>query len=169
LATVAKTTLVEFRGYALCAIYLSNRVTLSNRVNQWFIALGGLKMNKSELIDKVASDVGISKVQADRAIKAVIDAITETLKKGDPVALIGFGNFKVSLRQARVGLNPQTGAKMDIPEKRVVRFAAGSKLQAAVNPAEAKPTPETKAPAAAKSKGKPSASKAPASKSGKKK
>ena len=90
-------------------------------------------MNKAELIDAVAKSSGLSKADSDRALGAVVDTITKTLKKGGTVALVGFGTFKVSKRSARTGRNPQTGATIKIAARKVPRFAAGKSLKDAVN------------------------------------
>ncbi len=90
-------------------------------------------MNKSELIDAVAAGADISKASAGRAIDSMVDAITESLRKGDPVALVGFGTFSVKDRAARQGRNPQTGATIQIPAARVPGFKAGKGLKDAVN------------------------------------
>ena len=89
-------------------------------------------MNKSELIDAVAKASGLTKADSDRALAAIVDTITKTLKKGTPVALVGFGTFKVSKRNARMGRNPQTGATIKIAARRVPRFTAGKGLKDAV-------------------------------------
>ncbi|PHS19666.1 MAG: DNA-binding protein HU [Kangiella sp.] len=90
-------------------------------------------MNKSELVDAIASGADISKASAGRALDSVIETITESLKKGDPVALVGFGTFSVKDRAARQGRNPQTGATIQIPAARVPGFKAGKGLKEAVN------------------------------------
>lgn len=90
-------------------------------------------MNKSELVDAIASGADISKASAGRALDTVIDTITESLRKGDPVALVGFGTFSVKDRAARQGRNPQTGATIQIPAARVPGFKAGKGLKDAVN------------------------------------
>ncbi len=89
-------------------------------------------MNKAELIEAVAAQTGLSKADADRAINAMTQSITKSLKKGNPVALVGFGTFKVSKRAARLGRNPQTGATLKIPARKVPRFTAGKTLKDAV-------------------------------------
>ena len=89
-------------------------------------------MNKTELIDVIAKEADITKAAAARALDAFTDAVTASLKKGDNVTLIGFGTFKVSQRAARTGRNPQTGAAVKIPKRRVVRFSAGKALKAAI-------------------------------------
>ena len=90
-------------------------------------------MNKSELVDAIASGADISKASAGRALDAMVDSITETLRKGDQVALVGFGTFSVKDRAARTGRNPQTGKTIEIPAARVPGFKAGKGLKDAVN------------------------------------
>ena len=89
-------------------------------------------MNKSELIDAVAKASDLSKADSTRALDAIVDTITKSLKKGNPVALVGFGTFKVSKRSARMGRNPQTGASIKIAARTVPRFTAGKGLKDAV-------------------------------------
>ncbi len=89
-------------------------------------------MNKAQLIDAMAKDAGITKADAKRALDAFVDNTTKALKKGDRVALVGFGSFSISKRSARTGRNPQTGAPIKIAAKKVVRFKAGSELADAV-------------------------------------
>lgn len=90
-------------------------------------------MNKSELIEAIAADAGITKAQADRVIKAFTSAISAALKKGDSVAVLGFGTFKTSQRAARTGRNPQTGKELKIPSRKAPVFSAGKKLKDALN------------------------------------
>lgn len=90
-------------------------------------------MKKVELVEAVATKAGLTKADALRAIDATFEAITEALKKGDKLTLIGFGTFGVSARAAREGRNPQTGAKVSIPARKAVTFKAGSQLKDAVN------------------------------------
>ena len=85
-------------------------------------------MNKAELIDAMAASSGLSKADAKKALDAFIEAVTAALQKGDRVALVGFGSFSVSTRSARKGRNPQTGAEIDIPAKKVVKFKVGNDL-----------------------------------------
>ncbi|MBS1904662.1 MAG: HU family DNA-binding protein [Bacteroidetes bacterium] len=89
-------------------------------------------MNKAELIDAVAKASGLSKADSDRALGAIVETITKTLKKGGAVSLVGFGTFKVSKRSARTGRNPQTGATIKIAARKVPRFAAGKGLKDAI-------------------------------------
>ena len=90
-------------------------------------------MNKGELIEKIAKDSKISKVQASNALNSALDGITSTLKKGSKVTLVGFGTFSVSSRKARTGRNPQTGAPLKIPAKKVTKFVPGAELKKAIN------------------------------------
>jgi len=90
-------------------------------------------MNKAELIDAIASDAGLSKADAKRALDGFVGATTSALKKGDRISLVGFGSFSVSNRAARMGRNPQTGQEIHIAAKNVVRFKAGSELSGKVN------------------------------------
>jgi len=90
-------------------------------------------MNKSQLIDAVAKDAGISKAAAKKALESLMNSVEKTLKKGGKVSLIGFGTFSVQTRKAREGRNPATGATIKIPAKKVVKFKAGSDLAKSVN------------------------------------
>lgn len=90
-------------------------------------------MNKSELIDAIASAADINKSDAGRALDAVVDSITDTLKRGDQVSLVGFGTFSVKHRAARDGRNPQTGETIKIKASNVPGFKAGKALKDAVN------------------------------------
>ena len=85
-------------------------------------------MNKSELRDAMAEGAGISKADAGRALDAFIDATSNALKGGDRVALVGFGSFSVTHREARKGRNPQTGKEITIAAKNVVKFKPGAEL-----------------------------------------
>jgi DNA-binding protein HU-beta len=89
-------------------------------------------MNKQDLIAKIARDTGGTKVDAAAAVESLLDGITRSLKKGDPITFVGFGTFKTSQRRARLARNPRTGAAIKIPKRRVVRFNAGKTLKAAV-------------------------------------
>ena len=90
-------------------------------------------MNKTELVDAMASDAGISKAAAKKALESFLGNIQATLKKGDRVSLVGFGSWSVSKREAREGRNPQTGKTIKIAAKNVVKFKAGSELADSVN------------------------------------
>ncbi|MCC6600949.1 MAG: HU family DNA-binding protein [Crocinitomicaceae bacterium] len=89
-------------------------------------------MNKAELIEAIASNAKISKADAKKALDGFIESTTKALKKGDRVALVGFGSFSVSQRAARKGRNPQTGKEITIKAKKVVRFKAGAELSSKV-------------------------------------
>ena len=86
-------------------------------------------MNKTELVAAVADKAGLSKKDAEAAVKAFIDAVAEELKKGEKVQLVGFGTFEVSERAARQGRNPQTGETIEIAASRTPRFKAGKALK----------------------------------------
>ena len=90
-------------------------------------------MNKADLIEAIASNAGITKADAKKALDAFITATSAALKKGDRVALVGFGSFSVAKRSARTGRNPQTGKEIKIPAKKVVKFKAGAELSGVVN------------------------------------
>lgn len=93
-------------------------------------------MNKGDLINKVAEETGLSKAQSGDALNAVLNAVTEALKDGDKVTLIGFGTFSLSLRSARTGRNPQTGEAIEIPAKVSAKFKPGKELSEAVDTEE---------------------------------
>ena len=90
-------------------------------------------MNQGDLIEKVANAASITKAEAERAINAVKGAITDSLRKGNKVTLVGFGTFAVSQRKARRGHNPHTNKLMRIPSTKGVRFTVGKQLKEAVN------------------------------------
>ena len=90
-------------------------------------------MNRQELIDAMAKQADISKKDADAALKAFIDSVSDELKKGGKVQLVGFGTFEVAERAAREGKNPQTGKKMKIAACKAPKFKAGKALKDLVN------------------------------------
>jgi DNA-binding protein HU-beta len=90
-------------------------------------------MNKHELISKIAQDTGITKTSAAQAVDSFFEGITKSLKKGQPITFVGFGTFKTAQRKARTARNPQTGAEVKVPKRRVVRFSAGKALKTALN------------------------------------
>ena len=90
-------------------------------------------MNKTELIAEVANKAGLTKVQAEAAVNAVIDSMTDALAGGDKIQLFGFGTFEVKDLKARVGINPRTKETMEIPASKRTVFSAGKKLKDAVN------------------------------------
>ncbi|MDD2475295.1 MAG: HU family DNA-binding protein [Dysgonamonadaceae bacterium] len=87
-------------------------------------------MNKSELVSAVAQKSGLTKVDAKKALDALLESISEELKNDGRVVLVGFGSFSVTERSARKGINPRTKEPIDIPAKKVVKFKAGSELSA---------------------------------------
>lgn len=89
-------------------------------------------MNKTELVEAVAKSADLSKVDANKAVDAVVDSITQALSKGDKVTLIGFGTFETRHRAARTGRNPRTGAEIKIAATKIPAFKAGKKLKDAV-------------------------------------
>lgn len=90
-------------------------------------------MNKSELIEKIASEADLSKAEAERALNATTDTIQKALKKGDTVQLIGFGSFSVVKRSARQGRNPQTGESIKIKASKGPKFTPGKAFKDAIN------------------------------------
>lgn len=94
---------------------------------------GGLELNKNDLVATVASATGISKADAGNAVDGVFSAITDALKKGEEVRLVGFGTFSVAQRAATTGRNPRTGATIQIPASKQPKFKAGKGLKDAVN------------------------------------
>ena len=90
-------------------------------------------MNKAELVDAIAAESGLTKADAERAVKGFVGAVGKALKAGDRISLVGFGSFSVSKRAARDGRNPQTGKTIKIAAKNVVKFKAGSELADKVN------------------------------------
>jgi DNA-binding protein HU-beta len=90
-------------------------------------------MNKSEFVDSVSDLAGLSKAESARAVDAVIETVTQALKKGDTISLVGFGTFTVRARAARDGRNPQTGETIKIKAAKNPAFKAGKALKDAVN------------------------------------
>lgn len=90
-------------------------------------------MNKTELVDAIANGAGLTKADAGKALDATVAAITDALKGGDQVSLVGFGTFAVKARAARTGRNPQTGKEIQIAASNVPGFKAGKALKDAVN------------------------------------
>lgn len=89
-------------------------------------------MTKGDLIEKMVAASGCTKACAGKALDGAIAAITKAVKKGDKVALVGFGTFSLSKRKARTGRNPQTGAAIKIPARKVPKFTAGKAFKDAV-------------------------------------
>lgn len=90
-------------------------------------------MNKTELIDAVAKDSGLARKDAAKAVDSLVSAVMKAMKKGDDVAITGFGKFSVTKRGARTGRNPATGAALKIKASKAPKFSAGATLKAAVN------------------------------------
>ena len=90
-------------------------------------------MNKTELIAAIADQAELSKKDSEKALKAFIDVVSEELKKGEKVQLVGFGTFEVSERAAREGRNPQTGETMEIKASKTPKFKAGKALKDMMN------------------------------------
>lgn len=89
-------------------------------------------MTKADLIGKVATKAGLTKAEAAKALDSTIEAIKESLKKGEKVTLVGFGSFYVTKRKARKGRNPRTGQEIKIPATKIPKFSAGKSLKDAV-------------------------------------
>ena len=90
-------------------------------------------MNKTELVAAIAEEAGLSKKDAEQALKAFTDIVAAELKKGEKIQLVGFGTFEVSERAAREGRNPQTGEAMTIEASKSPKFKAGKALKDAIN------------------------------------
>ena len=91
-------------------------------------------MNKTELIEAVAKDSGLSKADSTRAIESLIGTVSKSLRKGEEVSITGFGKFSVVKRAARQGVNPQTGERLKIKASKAPKFSAGAALKQAVSP-----------------------------------
>ncbi len=89
-------------------------------------------MNKAELINAIAEESGLSKSDSKKALEAFVASVTNALKDGDKVSLVGFGTFQVSERAERTGINPSTKQTITIPAKKVAKFKPGAELSAAV-------------------------------------
>lgn len=90
-------------------------------------------MNKTELVTAIAEKTQLTKKDSEMALKAFIDVVSEQLKKGEKIQLVGFGTFEVSDRAARTGKNPQTGQEISIPASKAPKFKAGKALKETVN------------------------------------
>jgi len=90
-------------------------------------------MNKSELISKMAEKSGLTKTESKKALEAFVESVTDSMKAGEKLALVGFGTFSVNERAARTGINPSTKQPIQIAAKKVVKFKAGAELAASVN------------------------------------
>jgi DNA-binding protein HU-beta len=92
-----------------------------------------LIMNKAELVEAIATRADISKNKASEVVDAFVESVTEALRKGDSVTLVGFGSFVVTKREARIGRNPKTGENLNIPASNVPKFKPGKSLKDAVD------------------------------------
>ena len=90
-------------------------------------------MNKTELVAKIAENAELTKAEAARALKSFEEAITESMKNGDKISIVGFGSFETTARAARTGRNPQTGKEIQIAAANVPKFKAGKTLRDSVN------------------------------------
>jgi len=97
------------------------------------IIVGGVIMNKAELIAAIADRTGLSRKDAEKSLKAFTDVVADELKKGGKVQLVGFGTFEVTERAAREGRNPQTKEAMSIPASKAPKFKAGKALKDSLN------------------------------------
>jgi DNA-binding protein HU-beta len=93
-----------------------------------------MQMNKSQLIEAVASDSGLTRSDSSRAVESVLATVTKTLKRGDEVNITGFGKFSVVRRAARQGVNPRTGERLKIKASKAPKFSAGASLKQAISP-----------------------------------
>lgn len=98
-----------------------------------YLGVKGYQVNKTQLVEKIADQADLSKASAGRALDALIETVTETLKADEQVALVGFGTFSVRTRAARTGRNPKTGEEIQISEAKVPAFKAGKALKDACN------------------------------------
>lgn len=105
------------------------------QTSRWFLTFleGVLIVNKNELIASIASATGLTKTDSAKAVDAFVASVTNALKKGDEVRLVGFGTFSVAKRAATTGRNPRTGAEIKIAARKQAKFKAGKALQDSVN------------------------------------
>ena len=89
-------------------------------------------MNKTELINAIAENAGLNKAEAKKALDATLNAISDALKEGDKVALVGFGTFSINERPSRTGINPRTKEQITIEAKKIAKFKAGAELTEAI-------------------------------------
>ena len=99
-----------------------------NKIN-FLGVLGGISVNKTELVASVAEQTGLTKKDSEKAVSAVLNAVADSLEKGEKVQLVGFGTFEVRERKARKAKNPQTGVDITIPATKVPAFKAGKGLK----------------------------------------
>lgn len=89
-------------------------------------------MNKADLVNKIAEKANLKKIEARIALEALIETITQAVSKGEKVSLLGFGSFKVVEKKARMGVNPTSHEKIEIPAKKVVKFQASDEFNALI-------------------------------------
>lgn len=90
-------------------------------------------MNKADLVNSLSAKTGLTKTKSNEVVDAIVSTITESLRNGEKVTLVGFGTFTTSKKEARKGRNPKTGETLEIPAKTVAKFKAGSELTKSVN------------------------------------
>jgi len=119
---------------------IASRPRIHNDSHRTFSTLtkGTANMNRKELVDALAAKTDSTKADAERAVGALIDIVSDTLKKGDSLTLVGFGTFEVRKRAARTGRNPKTGEELKIKASKVPAFKPGATLKATVNGTKAK-------------------------------
>ena len=105
-------------------------------------------MTKADIVAKVAEEIDVSQAAAAKALKVITDSISQAMKNGEKVTLVGFGTFSVTERKARKGRNPQTGKEIKIPAKKVPKFSAGAALKTAASGKAATAKSKAKKPAA---------------------
>ena len=108
------------------------KALISFRIEKYKSLKEGQAMTKAELVSAIAKGAGITKKQADNALKAAVSALSDAIKKGERVAIPGFGIFSVRQRSARKGRNPRTGAEINIPARKVVAFKPAKELREGV-------------------------------------
>ena len=127
LTSIGKTFINE------CRLRRFKRETSKNKMITHLYQEEEFKMNKTELVAAMADQAGLSKKDAEKALKAFIDVVSDELKKGGKIQLVGFGTFEVSERAAREGRNPQTGESMKIAASKAPKFKAGKALKDMIN------------------------------------
>lgn len=120
-----KNACILYTNNYICSIKVSSFI-VSNKKNQNL-------MNKAELISAIAVEAGLTKVDAKKALEAVVKSVSDALIAGDKVSLVGFGTFSVVERAARPGINPATKQAISIAAKKVAKFKAGAELSASIN------------------------------------
>jgi len=117
-----------------CLLYTNHYIcTIKNLILLFLLKKNQNLMNKTELINAIAAEAGLSKIDAKKALDAVVKSVSDALIAGDKVSLVGFGTFSVAERAARPGINPATKQAITIAAKKVAKFKAGAELSAAIN------------------------------------